>query len=99
MQSPLICWTFALKQLLPYCIENNISFIPYGPLAFGLLGGGFTKDSKLDAQDWRNSVPLFKGEQFQQTLEIVDQLKEIATQKETSLSNLALAWLLCQRRC
>jgi aryl-alcohol dehydrogenase-like predicted oxidoreductase len=86
----------AEAELLPYCIENNISFIPYGPLAFGLLGGGFTKDSKLDAQDWRNSVPLFKGEQFQQTLEIVDQLKEIATQKETSLSNLALTWLLAQ---
>ena len=34
----------AEKDLLPYCIENNISFIPYGPLAFGLLGGGITKD-------------------------------------------------------
>src|SRR3954447_8525641 len=86
----------AEAELLPYCVGNNISFIPYGPLAFGLLGGGFTKDSKLDAQDWRNSVPLFKGEQFQQTLEIVDMLKVMATQKETSLSNLGLAWLLAQ---
>ena len=61
-----------------YCIENNISFIPYGPLAFGLLGGGFTKDSKLDEQDWRNSIPLFQGDQFQQTLTKVDKLKEFA---------------------
>ncbi|MEH7523412.1 aldo/keto reductase [Bacillus sp. JJ1503] len=83
-------------DLLPYCIENNISFIPYGPLAFGLLGGGFTKDSKLDTQDWRNSVPLFQGDQFQQILKTVDKLKEIATQKETTLPNLALAWLLSQ---
>lgn len=83
-------------ELLPYCVENNISFIPYGPLAFGLLGGGFTKDSKLDSQDWRNSLPLFQGEQFHQTLKVVDKLKGIATQKETSLPNLALAWLLAQ---
>ncbi|MFF2449412.1 aldo/keto reductase [Neobacillus sp. NPDC058068] len=86
----------AQAELLPYCVENNISFIPYGPLAFGLLGGGFTKDSKLDSQDWRNSLPLFQGEQFHQTLETVDKLKEIAIQKETSLPNLSLAWLLAQ---
>lgn len=86
----------AEAELLPYCIENNISFIPYGPLAFGLLGGGFTKDSKLDARDWRNSIPLFQGEQFQKTLDTVDKLKGLATQKETTLPNLALAWLLAQ---
>ena len=86
----------AEAELLPYCIENNISFIPYGPLAFGLLGGGFTKDSKLDPQDWRQSIPLFQGEQFNKTLETVEKLKEFATQKETTLPNLALAWLLAQ---
>ena len=86
----------AEAELLPYCIENNISFIPYGPLAFGLLGGGFTKDSKLDEQDWRNSIPLFQGEQFQQTLTKVDKLKEFALKKDTTLPNLALAWLLAQ---
>ncbi len=86
----------AEAELLPYCIENNISFIPYGPLAFGLLGGAFTKDSKLDPQDWRQSIPLFQGEQFNKTLETVEKLKEFATQKETTLPNLALAWLLAQ---
>ncbi|SDN68659.1 aldo/keto reductase [Bacillus sp. OK048] len=86
----------AEAELLPYCVENNISFIPYGPLAFGLLGGGFTKNTTIDSQDWRNSIPLFQGEQFQQTLETVDKLKEVAAQKETSLPNLALAWLLAQ---
>ena len=86
----------AEAELLPYCIENNISFIPYGPLAFGLLGGGFTKDSNLDEQDWRNSIPLFQGDQFQQALTKVDKLKEFALKKDTTLPNLALAWLLAQ---
>ena len=86
----------AEAELLPYCIENNISFIPYGPLAFGLLGGGFTKESKLDEQDWRNSIPLFQGDQFQQTLTKVDKLKEFALKKDSTLPNLALAWLLAQ---
>lgn len=86
----------AEAEILTYCIENNISFIPYGPLAFGLLGGGFTKDSRLDSQDWRQSIPLFQGEQFTKTIEIVDKLKQFAAHKETTLSNLALAWLLAQ---
>lgn len=84
------------EELLPYCIENNISFIPYGPLAFGLLGGGFTKDSKLDPQDWRNSLPLFEMNQFAHTIDIVEKLKVVAIQKGISLPNLALAWLLEQ---
>ncbi|KAA9021054.1 aldo/keto reductase [Niallia endozanthoxylica] len=84
------------KDLLPYCVENNISFIPYGPLAFGLLGGHYTKDFRLSSGDWRNSVPLFQEEHFLHTLDKVEKLKDIAEQKEISLPNLALAWLLAQ---
>ena len=86
----------AEAELLPYCIENNISFIPYGPLAFGLLGG--------DSQKTRSSIlrigaiPFLysKGNNIQQTLAKVDKLKEFASKKETTLPNLALAWLLAQ---
>jgi len=84
------------KDLLPYCVENNISFIPYGPLAFGLLGGQYKKDFRLSSGDWRNSVPLFQEEHFLHTLDKVEELKNIAGQKEISLPNLALAWLLAQ---
>ncbi|AXI08632.1 hypothetical protein CUC15_06770 [Oceanobacillus zhaokaii] len=85
-----------LREAVEKSIDNNISFIPYGPLSFGLLSGSFTKDFKLDAQDWRQLLPLFQGEQFQQAIETVDKLKEFAVQKEISLPNLALAWLLAQ---
>ncbi|MBB6444437.1 aldo/keto reductase [Bacillus benzoevorans] len=83
-------------DLLPYCVENNISFIPYGPLAFGLLGGQYTKDFRLSSGDWRNSIPLFQEENFPKTLDKVEELKNIAQQKGISLSSLALAWLLSQ---
>lgn len=86
----------AEKELLPYCIENNISFIPYGPLAFGLLGGNITENFQLDKNDWRNSVSFFQQEHFLPTLTKVNKLKELATEKSVSLPNLALAWLLAQ---
>ncbi|GAB1768798.1 aldo/keto reductase [Priestia megaterium] len=86
----------AEEDLLPYSRENNISFIPYGPLAFGLLGGKYTKDFQLTEGDWRQSNPLFEKENFDKVLEKVEQLKNIATTKETTVANLSLAWLLAQ---
>ena len=84
------------QDLLPYCIKNEISFIPYGPLAYGLHGGKYTKDFKLGTGDWRISNPLFQGELFEQTLVKIEALKGLAEEKQTTLPNLALAWLLAQ---
>lgn len=83
-------------DLLPYCIEAGISFIPYGPLAFGILGGKYDEDFKLAPEDWRNKVLLFQEEHFSKNLARVAKLGKIADEKGTTLSNLALAWLLHQ---
>lgn len=85
------------KDLLPYCVENHISFIPFGPLAFGLLGGNYAKGLKLTANDWRKSVPLFAEGEFEKNLLKVEKLKKVAVEKDTVISHLALAWLLAQK--
>ncbi|MCM3763234.1 aldo/keto reductase [Alkalihalobacillus oceani] len=82
------------NDVLPYCIENNISFIPYGPLAFGILGGKYDKNFKLAEGDWRNSISLFEAEAFQKNLDKVNQLKGIASRKGTAVSNVSIAWLM-----
>ncbi|PWW38864.1 MULTISPECIES: aldo/keto reductase [Paenibacillus] len=86
----------AEERILPYTRENNISFIPYGPLAYGLLGGKYTEDFELAEGDWRRSLPLFEKETFKKNLKIVSSLKELAEEKETTVTNLSLAWLLSQ---
>jgi myo-inositol catabolism protein IolS len=84
------------KDLLPYCAENNLSFIPFGPLAFGLIGGKYNKEFTLTSNDWRHSVPLFADGEFERNLEKVEELKKIAAYKNTNVGHLALAWLLAQ---
>ncbi|TWT14570.1 aldo/keto reductase [Planomicrobium sp. CPCC 101079] len=84
------------KDLLPYCVQNNISVIAYGPLAYGILGGEYSKDFQLEEGDWRNSSPLFQSGNFEKYIDKVEQLKKIADKKGTDVSNLALAWLLEQ---
>ncbi|WIG47284.1 aldo/keto reductase [Bacillus halotolerans] len=82
----------AEKELLPYCEKHGISFIPYFPLASGLLTGKFTKDDAFD--DTRKDKPQFQGDTFIQNLKKVDKLKVAAEEKNAETAHVALAWLL-----
>ncbi|MCD7036696.1 aldo/keto reductase [Metabacillus sp. GX 13764] len=84
----------AEKDLLPYTAENGISFVPYFPLAAGLLGGKYTKDTTFN--DGRAKNPLFQGEAFIKNLEKVDKVKEIAEAKGAETAHVVLAWYLRQ---
>jgi len=83
-------------DLLPYCREHQISFIPYGPLAFGILGGKYTTDLKLHNGDWRQNLPLFQPDVLPDILDKVEKLKAFAHEKHTTVANLSIAWLLAQ---
>lgn len=75
-------------DVLPFCEKNGISFIPYFPLASGLLGGKYKMT---------DPVPQGRDEaDFRLKVEKADKLKAIAEEKQTTLPNLALAWLLAQ---
>ncbi len=84
----------AEKELLPYTAQHNISFVPYFPLASGLLTGKFTKHSTFS--DGRSRNPLFQGELFEQNLKKVEQLRKISIAKDVEIAHLVLAWYLAQ---
>jgi myo-inositol catabolism protein IolS len=85
------------RDILPYCVENEISVVPYGPLAFGILGGNYTKDLKLDEGDWRKGIPLFQEGVYERNIDKVEALKKIAESKGITMANLASSWLLAQK--
>ena len=60
----------AEKELLPYTSGQNISFVPYFPLASGLLTDKYNKDAVLN--DLRTKRPHFPGDVFTQNLEKVE---------------------------
>lgn len=82
----------AEKEFLPYTKEHNISFIPYFPLASGLLAGKYTKDTTFN--DLRADMPHLKGEEFASNLEKVDMLRTIAATKNAEVAHVVLAWYL-----
>ncbi|MGZ4242170.1 MAG: aldo/keto reductase [Actinomycetota bacterium] len=92
------------KDLLPYCDEHGIGVIAYGPLGFGLLTGAITKDTTFPDDDWRSGKlgmggyeELFAPGAIEKNLAVVEQLKRLATDREITVAQLALAWVFHQR--
>ncbi|NCR41016.1 MAG: aldo/keto reductase [Microcystis aeruginosa W13-11] len=89
-------WRSVEKEIMPYCIENNISILAYSPLAQGLLTGKFRNGYQLAAGDHRIKNKLFHGENFQRVQAALNQLEPIAKRYHCSLAELSLAWLIKQ---
>jgi myo-inositol catabolism protein IolS len=92
-------WRHIEKELLPLCQEHNVSVLAYSPLAQGLLTGKFGRDLELPTGDVRRNNVLFKGDVYERVLAALHLLRPIATRKNTSLGNLALAWIMHHPGC
>ena len=66
------------------------------PHARGFLTGRFTRYEDLAPDDWRRNQPRFQGENFERNLELVRRVEQIAAEKGSKASQLALAWVLAQ---
>jgi aryl-alcohol dehydrogenase-like predicted oxidoreductase len=82
-------------EVLPYCREQDIGVLVYGPLAHGLLTGSMDEHSSFAADDWRSQSSVFEGEAFRRNLEMVSELERFAADElGTSVAQLAVAWTL-----
>lgn len=79
---------------MAYCQKNSLSFIPYYPLASGLLTGKYTKERLFLETDLRSKNPDFKGERFEAVCKKIKQLQPLSDKYETDITNLVLAWYL-----
>lgn len=80
------------EAYLDYTTEHNITFIPYFPLASGLLAGKYNENSTFD--DLRAKNPDFQGERFKENLRKVEQLREIADNHDVDVAHIVLAFYL-----
>jgi aryl-alcohol dehydrogenase-like predicted oxidoreductase len=99
LQNEYSLWWRAVESngILEACDELGIGFVPYSPLGKGFLTGAMTKDTKLESHDFRASIPRFAPEAMEKNQALVDLLKRVATEKQATPAQIALAWLLAQR--
>jgi len=84
------------KEILPWCLEQNIGVIVYSPMGSGLLTGTMTKEriEAMPADDWRRKSPYFNEPMLSKNLELADKLKSIGQKHGYSAGEVAIAWTL-----
>ncbi|CAN5258212.1 aldo/keto reductase [soil metagenome] len=83
-------------EILPACRELGIGFVAYSPLGRGFLTGDFESPDDFPENDYRRNSPRFQGENFRKNLDLVEEVEEIAREKECTPAQLAIAWLLAR---
>lgn len=80
--------------LLDYLHDHQISFVPYFPLASGLLTGKYDHLVEFPADDIRSQIADFKEPRFSQILAVVEQVRPIAAAHNATVTQVILAWYL-----
>jgi aryl-alcohol dehydrogenase-like predicted oxidoreductase len=84
-------------EIIPTLEELGIGFVPFSPLGKGFLTGKIDETTSFASTDIRNTIPRFTLEARQANQALVDLLGTIAQQKNATLAQIALAWLLAQK--
>jgi aryl-alcohol dehydrogenase-like predicted oxidoreductase len=90
-------WRNPETEIIQTLEELGIGLVPYSPLGRGFLTGKIDQNTTFSDSDFRNSIPRFAREARQANQALVDMLGNIAAQKEATIAQIALAWLLAQK--
>jgi aryl-alcohol dehydrogenase-like predicted oxidoreductase len=98
LQSEYSLWTRKPEvEIIPTLEKLGIGFVPFSPLGKGFLTGAFDKDAKFDSTDWRSTLPRFAPEALKANQVLIELLHQVASQKNATPAQIALAWLLAQK--
>ncbi|HHA6163727.1 TPA: aldo/keto reductase [Staphylococcus aureus] len=80
------------EAVLQYCVDHQITFIPYFPLASGILAGKYDENTKFS--DHRTTRRDFIPGVFEENVRRVKALESLAAAHQTSIANIVLAFYL-----
>ncbi|GLT87091.1 hypothetical protein SLE2022_051910 [Rubroshorea leprosula] len=81
------------EEIVPTCRELGIGIVAYSPLGRGFLSSGPSLVENLLGQDARRLHPRFQPENLEHNKHLYERVKEMATRKGCTPSQLALAWV------
>ncbi len=80
------------KELIPLCQAENVTLMPYSPLASGRLARPNWKSDSLRSQTDRSAARKYDKMEEKDKL-ITQRVQELAQKKEVTMSQIALSWL------
>src|SRR5579871_1999630 len=98
LQSEYSLWTRTPEDvIIPTLEELGIGFVPFSPLGKGFLTGKMSADTKFASNDFRSLLPRFTPDALKANQTLIDLLGKMATDKNGTPAQIALAWLLAQK--
>jgi aryl-alcohol dehydrogenase-like predicted oxidoreductase len=97
LQTEYSLWTRHVEDnILATCQELGITFVAYSPLGRGFLSGKYQSPEDFEPSDFRRHNPRFSGDSLQHNLNLVEIVKAVATEKNVTPAQVALAWIHAQ---
>jgi aryl-alcohol dehydrogenase-like predicted oxidoreductase len=92
-------WREPEEAIIPTLEDLGIGFVPFSPLGKGFLTGAIDERTEFESGDFRNTVPRFTDQEARKAnLAFVALLEGIAERKNATPAQIALAWILAQKR-
>ena len=86
------------ESIWPACEELNIAYVAFSPMANGFLTGAYNPNTKFEgSQDYRTRMPQYTEEGYAKAKALLDLLNEMAAQKNCTMAQLSLAWMICKK--
>lgn len=83
-------------EILSTVRELGIAFVPYSPLARGLITATVNEKESLPADDFRRTLPRFEKQHWENNQRLINEFTGIAGDLGCTPAQLALAWVLAQ---
>ncbi len=84
------------KEVVPFCLQHQLSILAYSPLERGLLTGKMRPGHKFAEGDHRAGLWYFRDENLRRTNEFLEKIKPLAEKKGATLGQLVLRWTVEQ---
>ncbi len=86
-------------EVLPCCLDHDVSITPWSPLAGGWLTGKYSRDERPTGasrlgDDPNRGVEAYDGRNTDRTWSILDVASDIAARHGRPMGHVAIAWLL-----
>jgi aryl-alcohol dehydrogenase-like predicted oxidoreductase len=95
LQTEYSLWTREPEiAVLQACVDLDIAFVAFSPVARGFLTSSPPTLNALDAKDLRQTMPRFMGENYLENLKLLAEFTHLAQEINATPAQLAMAWLL-----
>ncbi len=82
----------AEREVIPAARSFGLAILPWGPLCGGLLTGKYHRDQPASEGRWQGGQDNFERKPTPLAWDVLDLLREMAGERDCTVSQIALAW-------